>query len=176
MHGGDAEIVFARRFALQAHGSQMYGTRPYEYHLRGVVRVLSEEGDVADRSILTAAWLHDVVEDTHVTIRDIYTLFGSRVASIVGAVTDDEGDTRADRKRNLVSKLAHAGEQAVTLKQADRLFNFRTAVADRDRARILMYATEHYQFFHGTPIEHKGSLTLQMRLNELADVWWKKLN
>ena len=53
----------ARAFALTAHGSQMYGDRPYAFHLEAVVSLLSGYG--TDAQIV--GYLHDVIEDTRVT-------------------------------------------------------------------------------------------------------------
>ena len=53
----------ARAFALAAHGDQMYGARPYSFHLDAVVRLLSPYGIEAQ----VIGYLHDVVEDTEVS-------------------------------------------------------------------------------------------------------------
>ncbi len=171
----DGTLVFARHYALLHHGDQRYAAFPYEYHLRSVVRTLAYAG-VSDCEMLSAAWLHDVVEDTSVTIRDIYDQFGARVARLVSAVTDDEGATRAARKRHMVEKLTNAGADAVLLKQADRLCNFREAVKNRNRNLIESYTREHFQFFDRPEIRQLGNTELMFALDKLARKWWDKLS
>ncbi len=59
----------ARKFALEAHG-----IHPYEYHLSGVVEILSEHGHDNPYN-LALAWLHDVIEDTKVTREQIENVY-----------------------------------------------------------------------------------------------------
>ena len=78
----------ASEFAIKAHGTQMRkdGVTPYHTHLKNVVDKLIGY-DVADTETLVSAWLHDVVEDTDVTFKEIRELFGDRVAGYVDILT-----------------------------------------------------------------------------------------
>jgi (p)ppGpp synthase/HD superfamily hydrolase len=71
----------ARAFAIAAHGNQRYGEQPYEVHLAAVRQVLFDFGHGGELAI--AAWLHDTVEDTDVTVEQIELEFGSAVAALV---------------------------------------------------------------------------------------------
>ena len=122
----------ARSFALAAHGSQMYGTRPYAYHLEAVVGLLSPYGSEAQ----IIGYLHDVVEDTEVTESDIRDRFGDLIAECVGLLTDTPGTSRAVRKAMTCARLATVSgpaELALVVKVADRLANVRTCVVDDQR-------------------------------------------
>jgi len=62
------EKLSARDFAIQAHGDQKYGTKPYVYHLDQVAAICCTIKFHYDSETLrTAAFLHDVLEDTKVT-------------------------------------------------------------------------------------------------------------
>ena len=62
----------ARIFAIAAHGGQKYGNYPYSVHLDAVAKIADEYGEKA----AVIAYLHDVVEDTFVSINDIEKEFG----------------------------------------------------------------------------------------------------
>lgn len=62
-----AIVANAREVAKQAHGNQMYGDKPYIYHLDSVYNVALEHIDLFpedSETILCACFLHDTVEDT----------------------------------------------------------------------------------------------------------------
>lgn len=126
----------ARAFAVAAHGDQRYGAHPYEHHLTAVVGVLERFG-ITDPELVAAAWLHDVIEDTAVGRDEIAERFGTRVAGIVWALTDGEGDDRAARKRVSHARIA-ATPDAATVKVADRIAN-----CEEPGRQIGMYRAEH---------------------------------
>jgi len=80
----------ARAFALEAHGEQRYGSRPYHVHLDSVAELVEEHGEEAQ----ALAYLHDVVEDTPVQIDAIAEAFGRRIADCVAILTDEPGGSR----------------------------------------------------------------------------------
>ena len=100
----------ARRLALAAHGDQRYGKQPYRVHLEHVEEVVRRFPH--DDVMLAAAWLHDTVEDTSLTIEEVEREVGAEVAAIVAAVTDEPGDSRKARKTATLVKLAAAGAAA----------------------------------------------------------------
>ena len=80
--------VIERAFALadKAHAPQKRASgEPYILHPLGVATILSELQ--IDRSTLVSALLHDVVEDTEVTLEDVEAEFGPEVAFLVDGVT-----------------------------------------------------------------------------------------
>ncbi|HMK66383.1 MAG TPA: HD domain-containing protein, partial [Thermodesulfobacteriota bacterium] len=118
----------ARRFAEEAHGrighQRKFSGAPYTEHLQAVARLV---GDVSkDPETLAAAWLHDTVEDTPVTIKDIEVAFGPTLAKLVLELTDVSrpGDgNRAVRKTIDLNHLALASPRAKTVKLADLIDN-----------------------------------------------------
>jgi GTP pyrophosphokinase len=73
----------AKDFAIKAHGDQKYGVeQPYSAHLQYVVDVLVRF-KVRSQTVLEAAWLHDVLEDTSVTEAELAREFASATVSLV---------------------------------------------------------------------------------------------
>ena len=129
----------ARAFAAQRHGDQRYSGEPYDVHLAEAAAVLDRFG-VDDPDIAVAVWLHDVVEDTDTTLDEVEQRFGSRVRDLVGAVTVEPGDTRAESFAATYPKLRQV-PGAVTLKLADRIAN-----VERGGPKRAMYRDEHETF------------------------------
>tara|TARA_S200002703_G_C3789240_1_gene243513 strand:- start:1565 stop:2017 length:453 start_codon:yes stop_codon:yes gene_type:complete len=80
----------AREFATQAHGEQMYGEQPYMTHVEDVA------SGFTDPHLQRIAYLHDVVEDTDTTIKDIHERFGSEIGSAIDALTRREDEQYFD--------------------------------------------------------------------------------
>ena len=75
-----------------------------------------------DDEVVAAAVLHDVVEKTTATVDDLAERFGSRVASLVAAVSDPPGiDDYGARKAALRDQVAHARPEALAIYAADKL-------------------------------------------------------
>lgn len=137
----------ARAFAVEAHGAQRYGAEPYAVHLDAVVANILRFDPNADADTLAAGFLHDVVEDTPVTLDQVMERFGSRVAELVHAVTAEPGATRKERHQRTWPKVVET-EGAVRLKLADRIANVEACWAARSRL-LFMYHQEYRQFRGG---------------------------
>ncbi len=136
----------ARSFALIAHGDQRYGEhRPYSYHLDQVVSHLQSFGETA----MIIGYLHDVVEDTAITLPEIRAEFGDLVADCVNLLTDAPGSNRKERKAKTYAKLALVSgstEMALIVKTADRLANVMACIADEKLSLLKVYQEEHPAF------------------------------
>lgn len=135
----------ARDFAVRAHGDQKYGRHPYWVHLDSVAKIALKYGDTAE----IIAYLHDVVEDTHVQLSEIEAKFGKLVSDAVGILTDEPGKDRKERKAKTYAKMARVSgdtEIALIVKAADRLANIRTCVAEGNKELLAMYKAEHAIF------------------------------
>jgi len=121
----------ALHVATEAHKGQdrKYGGGPYITHPIRVSERVASAGLGAD--VVAAALLHDVVEDTPVTLAEIRADFGSRVARLVEALTDPPkvpgGPNRAARKADTRARFAALSGrlrvEAHTVKVADLLDN-----------------------------------------------------
>ena len=139
-----ASVLAARAFAERAHGDQRYGAAPYVAHLDAVAGVLLRFRPDEDEELLAAAYLHDVVEDTAVTLPELQEAFGYRVAELVHAVTSEPGETRKERHGKTWPKVVET-EGALRLKLADRIANVEACWDSRSRL-LFMYWREHVQF------------------------------
>ena len=121
-------ILRAAAFAADKHRNQRrkdYARTPYINHPLAVARVLSEEGGVTDPEILAAAILHDTLEDTETTPRELTREFGTRIASLVAEVTDDKTLPKQRRKQLQVEHAPKKSKGAALIKTADKICNLR---------------------------------------------------
>lgn len=82
----------ANLFAGNAHKDQKrWDGRPYMDHPITVVEILNDFG-ITNEVVLSAGYLHDVVEDTRFTIKDIENEFGIEVADLVDELTFERTD------------------------------------------------------------------------------------
>ncbi len=119
-------ILQAAQFAREAHGDQRRkGGRPYvEHPARVAARVLIHPE--ATETMVVAALLHDVVEDTAVEIEEIARVFGDEVAAMVQVLTNPPRDpqkNRRERKAEMRTRLAAASREVRIIKLLDRIDN-----------------------------------------------------
>jgi (p)ppGpp synthase/HD superfamily hydrolase len=136
----------ARVFATAAHAAaaqlRKYTNEPYIVHPTEVASIVSQHGGTNEQ--IAAAWLHDVVEDTGVTLEIIKAEFGSEVADLVGWLTDvsrPEQGNRATRKAIDRAHTAMAPAEAQTIKLADLISNC-TSIKEHDEAFAKIYFEE----------------------------------
>lgn len=134
----------ARAFAVEAHGDQSYGVEPYSVHLDAVHALAVAFGAPPD--VCVAAFCHDCVEDTAVTIAQVRELFGESVAGLVAAVTNEPGKNRKERNARTYPKIRQAGPDAVMLKLCDRIANVEAVSTPKADSKIAMYQKEHEAF------------------------------
>jgi (p)ppGpp synthase/HD superfamily hydrolase len=97
---------------------------PFILHPLEVGSLLRHVG--ADDELIAAGVLHDVIEKTPVSALDVRRRFGSHVATLVLAVTEDPRiDGYAKRKAALREQVGNAGEEALMLFAADKLSKVR---------------------------------------------------
>ena len=130
-------------FATEHHQHQhRKGTKiPYMTHLLNVCKLLAEN-DCPDE-VLAAALLHDVVEDTDVTIEEVEEKFGLQVAELVRGATElDKLEKKAiekesswqERKEHTIHFLEHeATTDQLLVSAADKLDNLRSIAYDHAR-------------------------------------------
>src|SRR5881397_231154 len=95
--GDLALLLKALAFAAHKHRDQRRkdaAASPYINHPIALANVLVKEGRVSDTDVLCAALLHDTVEDTATTRKELRRAFGARIAGIVAEVTDNKRLTK----------------------------------------------------------------------------------
>lgn len=124
----------ARQFADAAHASinqrRKYTGEPYIAHPVAVAELVRSVPHTPE--MLAAALLHDVVEDTFVTLDEIERVFGFKVAELVEMLTDvstPHDGLRRHRKALDREHTAKASPEAKTIKLADMIDNTRSIVA-----------------------------------------------
>ena len=123
-------------FAVRAHaGTERRGKGfPYIVHPMEAVEIVATM--TSDQELLAAAALHDTVEDTDVTIEQIRTEFGDRVASFVAAESDephqrpDSVENWRARKQAAINRIACASRDAKIVALGDKLSNMRAIARD----------------------------------------------
>lgn len=137
-------VTRAMEFASQAHRSidqkRKYTGEPYEVHPQAVAKMVAEFDGTPE--MIAAAHLHDVVEDTPITLLEIQEEFGLEVAALVDDLTDisqPEDGNRALRKKMDRIHTAGASAQAQTIKLCDLLDNTLSIVENDEKfARIYL--------------------------------------
>ena len=136
----------ALTYATAAHAAvgqrRKYTDQPYIVHPIRVAGIVADFGGTND--MIAAAYLHDVVEDTGVSIEDILDMFGSVVAVIVDGLTDvsvPEDGNRAVRKAMDRQHSADATYEAQFVKCADIIDNAHD-IGDNDPSFNLVYRKE----------------------------------
>ena len=117
-------LLKALKIATDAHANQTRkgSDAPYIIHPISVAQTLTDHG-FSDESLLAAAVLHDVVEDTRVTAEDLHREFGSRIAEIVDELTDDRTLPKHERKLEVVRHIGSRSREARLIKIADLVSN-----------------------------------------------------
>jgi (p)ppGpp synthase/HD superfamily hydrolase len=139
----------ALAFADERHAGQTRYLEkvPFMTHPVEVACLLHEAG--YSDEVVAAGVLHDVLEDTDSQPEELVSRFGSEVAGLVAAVSDDPTiEDRAERKAALRRQVADAGEDAAAVFAADKVSKARELrqrisrgrPAEGDRAKI-----EHYE-------------------------------
>lgn len=114
-------LLRAATFAARKHHGQMRadGAAPYFSHVVRVTLVLSQGFGVYDDDVLTAALLHDTVEDTATDYDEIAEQFGIRVADYVMLLTKNAMLPKKEREEDYEERLCSAPEIVKIAKMAD---------------------------------------------------------
>ena len=126
MYTSNSLLLAAIKYASEKHMLQHRkgcDKIPYINHTIRVAYTIQEIAKEYDPEILSAAILHDVLEDTDATETELTNLFGKEVCSIVKEVTDDMTLTYDDRKRLQIKKAPSLSRKAKIIKIADKISN-----------------------------------------------------
>src|SRR3954470_15305330 len=166
-----ARVETAYQFSEAAHNGQFRASGdPYISHPLAVANILAQLH--LDSQALSAALLHDVVEDTAVTKSEISRKFGKPVADLVDGVSkldriefETHEEAQAENFRKMLLAMAR-DVRVILIKLADRLHNMRTldAVPGPKRRRIARETLEIY-----APIANRlGLNSIYQELEDLA--------
>jgi len=154
-------FLFAKKAHEGVKQTRKYTGEDYIVHPVAVAELVASVRPT-DENLIAAAFLHDTVEDTHVTLEQILAEFGEDVANLVSEVTDVSKPSDGNRKaRKYIDFLhiARASKRAKILKLADLIDNTKTI-------------SKHDPEFARTYIEEKERLLTV--LNEANDVLFER--
>ena len=115
-------------YATEMHRGQRRKGRhgePYINHCLRVASTLSTDGGYNDVVLLSAAILHDTIEDTPATVDDINERFGALIAKVVAEVTDDDRLPYQARRAQQSERAATLSSRAKLVRLADKIDNVR---------------------------------------------------
>jgi guanosine-3',5'-bis(diphosphate) 3'-pyrophosphohydrolase len=165
------EIRKAFDLAVEAHKNQRRKSgEPYIYHPIAVAHIAAKEIGLGTTSIICAL-LHDVVEDTDFTLKDVEKLFGKKVSKIIDGLTkihdvfDKNVSMQAENFRKMLLTLSD-DVRVILIKLADRLHNMRTLDAMK-KPKQLKIASETLYLY--APLAHRlGLYAIKTELEDLG--------
>lgn len=169
---GDARMIRkALNVSMDAHKEMRRKSgEPYIYHPLEVALICVEEIGLGPTSIICAL-LHDVVEDTTITLKEIEKDFGPKVAQIIDGLTkiaenfEQTQSAQAENFRKMLLTLSH-DVRVILIKLADRLHNMRT-LSSMARNSQLKISNETIYIY--APLAHR--LGLYQIKSELEDLY-----
>jgi len=164
-------------FAMKAHGSQKRASGdPYFMHPLEVAGILTDYR--MDTDTIITALLHDTVEDTEVTQKDIENAFGERVSRLVSGVTkltqielQSSHTKQAENLRKLVIAMSD-DIRVLLVKLADRLHNMRTIHFIKKEEKRRRIAAETMEIY--APLAER--IGMHEIKDELQDMSFAQLN
>ena len=169
----EAQITRAFQIAKKAHaGTRRKSGEPYIFHPLAVAHIAVAEVGLGPIAAVCAL-LHDVVEDTEITLDELRILFGDRVATIVDGVTkiDDvmvmqqAESKQAENYRKILLSMCNDA-YVIFLKLCDRLHNMRTLSSMKDTKKLIIASETSYLYI---PLAHRlGLYSIKTELEELV--------
>ena len=153
------QIKKAIQFAARKHHGHMRAETeplPYITHLFSVALLVAEDG--ADDDVVTAALLHDTIEDTDTTREEIVEAFSERVASLVEAVTEEKGLAWRERKEAYFKTIETAPEDVLVIMAADKIDNIESKIEGYEKEGEALLARwkqpkSEYLWYHATALD-----------------------
>ena len=161
----------AFNIAVEAHKDMRRKSgEPYIYHPIAVAHISAKEIGLGTTSIICAL-LHDVVEDTDYTLKDLEKEFGKKVSKIIDGLTkiqdvfDKNVSMQAENFRKMLLTLSDDA-RVILIKLADRLHNMRT-LDNMSKSKQLKIASETLYLY--APLAHRlGLYPIKTELEDLG--------
>jgi (p)ppGpp synthase/HD superfamily hydrolase len=180
------QIKKAIQFAARKHHGQLRREAealPYVTHLFSVALLVAEAG--GDDDAVTAALLHDTIEDTATTREEIVAAFSEHVAALVESVSEPqerEGKKLSwkERKQAYIDTLESAEEDSILIAVADKIDNIESKVEafEREGPDFLdnwKQPSSEYFWYHGEVLRiAQGRLPAQALVSRLAEAHAKE--
>lgn len=156
------QIRQAIRFAARKHHGQLRiahteSPLPYIVHPFSVALLVAEDG--AHDDVVTAALLHDTLEDTETTREELADAFNEQVATLVDAVSErEELDGKQldweERKRDYLARVEAGSAEAVIIVAADKIDNIESRIEEYEKEGEAFFShwsqsNEKHLWFYG---------------------------
>ena len=169
--GDHKQIRLAFEMALDAHKEMRRRSgEPYILHPLAVAQIVAKEIGLGPVGVICAL-LHDVVEDTEITLEDVELEFGKKVRERIDGLTkisvifDQHGFVQAENIRKILLTLAN-DVRVILIKLSDRLHNMRT-MDSMPRNKQLKIASETVYLY--VPLAHRlGLYSIKTELEDLS--------
>lgn len=169
----ESQIVRAFSIARSAHAdTRRKSGELYIFHPLAVALIAVKEIGLGPIAVICAL-LHDVVEDTEITLDELRSVFGDRVATIVDGVTKIEdvmelhqgASKQAENYRKILLSMCKDA-YVIFLKLCDRLHNMRTLGSMKDTKKVAISSETQYLYI---PLAHRlGLYSIKTELEELV--------
>ena len=165
-------------FAVKAHHNTERRGKGFPYIVHPLEAMEIVATITPDQELLAAAALHDVIEDTEVTVDELREMFGERIARLVHAESDqidgvlfdgqNEEETWHARKQAAIDRLAAAPHDAKIVAMGDKLSNMRAIARDYKEKGDALWSIFHVKDKASHEWHYRG---LAASLSELSDTF-----
>jgi guanosine-3',5'-bis(diphosphate) 3'-pyrophosphohydrolase len=175
----DAGIVLdAVAFSAEKHRLQVKSNEkktPYIIHPLEVADHVARIGGVYDKDVLVAALLHDVLDGTTATEKEIGKLYGKNVASYVVEMTTTKGIPLKEQKKEQIRSAFHQTPSVAIIKLSDKLSNLealsKNPPSGWSRDRIDQYFQWAQSVIENLP---EANLPLKKEVKHVISDYWSK--
>lgn len=166
-----SRVVLAYNLASKSHeGQTRKSGEPYLNHCIEISKIIKDEWGITNENYLCAALLHDIVEDTDLSLKQLQIEFGNETAELIEGVTKLQTSTDKETLKKVLNKT-YLNPGVAVIKLADRLHNMRT-LGFMSQEKQIEKASETLDVY----TKLAESLGMWQVKTELEDLCFKYLN
>jgi guanosine-3',5'-bis(diphosphate) 3'-pyrophosphohydrolase len=153
-------VSIASKLAAKSHASQKRKYTEEKYIVHPAAVALAVKKNNGSVEVEAAAWLHDTLEDTDLTYREIVVLCGTEVANLTLGCTDiiTRGLKREDRLEKNIMHVKNGDERVQQIKMFDMLDNVKT-IKDHDKPFAKIWIREKLEMIKAMDKLDRKTLT-----------------
>jgi (p)ppGpp synthase/HD superfamily hydrolase len=161
----------ARKFATIKHlGQKRKDSSPYIIHPIRVAEIIKQHKKSHKlNELVSAALLHDTLEDTNTSEQELKIAFGSLVVSLVKELTSDKEKSKINKKEYLTTKMLNMSSWALAIKLADRLDNVSDLFSCNDEKFKQKYIKDTDYILKNLVKHRKLSKTQKILVNKIKN-------
>lgn len=162
-------FIKALAFAAEKHKGQFKKDNPenpYINHPVRVVEILADTANIQDETILSAAILHDILEKTNTTEKELDNNFGSEISGIVKELSDPDDLSLKEKQEHQIQNFHELSSTAKLIKLADKTDNLNSLILYPKPGISLEEKIEYQNWIERSSIKLKG---INQNLDQLFD-------